>query len=133
MTEHGKRLATLVVTAMILLLPAGPGWALGVITGRYTTTPPTQLALQVTIKPPAPASLIVIQHLPPGIEIVSSSPVFKKYNRRKGTVRWLFRDLEPGEMTIHLTLKTPTPPGQVRAEIRYKDPETGKMMTIHIP
>lgn len=132
MTEHGKRLATLVVAAMILLLPAAPGWALGVITGRYTTRTPTELTLQLTIRPPAPASLIVIQHLPPGTDIASSSPLLKKHNRKKGTVRWLLRGLKPGERTIHLKLKTPIPPERVRAEIRCKDPDSGKLMTIHI-
>ncbi len=133
MTDHGKRLAPLVaVTILLLLISASRSWALGVITGKYLTRTSTGLTLQLTVKPPAPASLIVIQHLPAGAEIASSNPAFKKYNHKKGTVRWLFRNLKPGELTIRLKLKTPIAPERVRAEIRCKDPDTGKLMTIHI-
>jgi hypothetical protein len=100
-----------------------------VVSGRYLEKG-TTVSLEIRIGRPAPASLIVIQHLPQGTEIVSADPPCRKYNAARGEARWLLRKPAPGTLTIHLTLAQPA--AAVSAELRCMDPATGRLVTTEV-
>ncbi len=121
------------VIALAVLLPclcfAAQAQATGVVSGRYLTRTSTELTLEIKVESPVPVTLIIIQHLPPGTTPATASPSYKKYNEKKGEVRWLFRNVQTGTLKINLTLMTPVKPDQVHAEIRCMDPVTGTLVT----
>jgi hypothetical protein len=106
--------------------------AMGVVAGRYLERSGTAIALEITIGSPAPASLIVIQHLPPGTKIAKADPAYKKYNAGTGEVRWLLRKPPAGTITIRLIPAAPAVSGKVHAELRCMDPATGELITSRV-
>jgi len=106
--------------------------AVGIVSGRYPTRTPTELSLEVKVGSPTPVNLIIIQRLPPGTALAAANPPYKKYNAKKGEVRWLLRNVQAGTITVQLKLATPVKPDQVSAEIRCMDPVTGKLVTTQV-
>ena len=104
-----------------------------VVSGKYITTSPETVVLEVIVRAPAPSNVIITQVLPPGTEVVRVEPAYKKYNSATGRMRWLLRAVQPGVYTLRLVVKGPIGPGRVHAEIRCLDPQSGKMMTIRVP
>ena len=96
------------------------------ISAHYTDRHPTHLTLEIQIRPPAPASIILIQYLPPGTSLKSATPAYKKYNKNKGEVRWLLRNPTSGVIQVGLDLAGPINPEQARAIIRWVDPGNGQ-------
>ncbi len=123
---------TFLITVLLCLAAAVPVLAVGVVSGQYLEKSATGLRLEIRVGSPTPTSLILIQHLPPGTRVRNAAPAYKKYNPAKGEVRWLMRNLRPGVFTVRLDLETPVQPSTIRAEIRCKDPETGKMVTTKV-
>lgn len=106
--------------------------AVGIISGRYLSKTATEVTLEIKVGSPAPASLIITQYLPPGTTPAAAKPPYKKYNTKKGEVRWLLRKVHPGTLTVQLKLSAPVKPDQVKAEIRCMDPTTGKLVTTQV-
>ena len=106
--------------------------AVGIVSGRYLSRTATEFTLEIKVGSPAPASLIIIQRLPPGATPAAANPPYKKYNAKKGEVRWLLRKVHPGTLTVQLKLSAPVNPDQVSAEIRCMDPTTGKLVTTQV-
>ena len=102
--------------------------AADLVSGHYISSAGKRIDLALDIQSPAPASVIVEQYLPPDTEIVVSKPEFKKYNRKKGEVKWLLKNVSSGKMTISLQLANAIGKGDVQALIRCKDPATGKFI-----
>ena len=127
-----KPLGILLAVLLLCLSVSVPARAVGLISGRYLSRTATELTLEIKIGSPPPASLIIIQHLPPGTAPASANPPYKKYNAKKGEVRWLLRNVQAGTITVHLKLKAPVKPNQVSAEIRCKNPSTGKLVTTQV-
>ena len=117
---------------LLCLSVSVPARAVGLISGRYLSRTATELTLEIKVGAPAPTSLIIIQRVPPGTPLAAANPPYKKYNAKKGEVRWLLRNVQAGSITVHLKLTAPVKPGQVSAEIRCKDPSTGKLITTRV-
>jgi len=122
----------LLAVLLLCLSVSVPAGAMGLISGRYLSRTATELTLEIKIGSPPPASLIIIQHLPPGTAPASANPPYKKYTAKKGEVRWLLHNVQAGTITIHLKLTAPVNPHQVSAEIRCMDPVTGKLVTTQV-
>ena len=131
-THYKKTAAILFMILLLCLSFSVQAHAVGIVSGRYLTRTATELTLEIKVGSPAPVSLIIIQHLPPGTALAEANPPYKKYNAKKGEIRWLLREIHPGTLTVQLKLSTPVKPDQVSAEIRCMDPVTGKLVTTRV-
>ena len=111
---------------------ASVGQAADGIRGQYVRKTATSFVLEILVDRPAPANLIVIQRIPPGTAISKASPPPSKYNRKKGVVRWLLRNVAPGTIQVRLDLQARVDPAQVQAEIRCKNPVSRKLVTTRV-
>lgn len=103
------------------------------ISGRYIGSSTAEVNLEVTLATGASTKVIVTQHLPAGTEVIRAEPAYTRYNRSTGTLRWLLRSVPPGTLLLRINLAAPLQPGQLRADIRCLDPQSGKMVTIQVP
>lgn len=124
----------LLFVALLLLvslpMPLRAGDAL--VGGQYQSAAGQDIQLLVTVGSPAPTTLIVIQNLPPGTVVDSASPAFNQYDAGKGEVKWLLTHVNPGRYTINLRLQHPVVSGRISGDIRYKDPGSGRMITLRV-
>ena len=105
--------------------------AADLVSGKYLSANGTSLVLRLTIQHPAPANLIVEQSLAPGNLVTSTSPQARKIDNTKHKVKWLFRNIRSGKITLSTRLKTPLT-GHPKAMIRYRDPQSGSFTEIRI-
>ncbi|OKY74244.1 MAG: hypothetical protein BM485_14570 [Desulfobulbaceae bacterium DB1] len=112
-----------------LALP-GATCARELVGGRYVSSAGVNIVLELDIKSAAAGNLIVHQFFPAGITMVKSSPPAMKFDN--GKAKWLIKKVQPGTLRIAVELSGPIPPGEVRAEVRCRDQETGKMLNIAI-
>lgn len=122
-----KIFAAIVSLLVFYLCSAVLAQATGVISGSYLNKTDTALTLEIKIGSPAPVTLLIIQHLPPGTTPAAADPPFKKYNKKNGEMRWLLRNVQAGTLNIQLTLTGSVKLDNVHAEIRCMDPVTGKL------
>lgn len=94
------------------------------VVGRYKVSGAT-IRHTITIPPQPPMAVIVVQYLPPGTEIIAAEPAFSRYDQEKGEVKWLFKDVNPGPLTIDLKLGHEVDRNQLRAEALFKDGQGG--------
>lgn len=118
--------------ALFCLLLPELGYAQDLIQCRYLKSQGKQIQLLLSIPPSPPASIIVIQHLPPGTVIVRSSPGISKYIKNRGEAKWLLKGVRAGSLKVNLELAQALAGNQIHGEIRYKDPATGKMVRMRI-
>ncbi|MEW6520019.1 MAG: hypothetical protein AB1461_11450 [Thermodesulfobacteriota bacterium] len=129
-----KRIFVLV----LLLLACGalpavqPASARDLVSGRYISSAGKNIILDLDVKGPSASNLIVHQFLPAEVDITGSSPVYMKFDKKRGKVQWLIKNVQPGKVRISMELSEPLAPGLVRAEVRCRDQETGRMMDITI-
>ncbi len=128
-----KKKSGIVLAALLLCLSFSvQAHAVGIVSGRYLSITATEITLEIKVGSPAPASIIIIQHLPQGTTPTAADPPYKKFNTKKGEVRWLLRKVPPGTLTVRLKLSSPVNPDQISAEIRCMDPATGKLVTTQV-
>lgn len=132
-TSHRSLFATVfsLLGAMLLLTPS-PLAAAPDLAARYLQSRGTELVIEITVSSPPPASAILIQHLPPDVRITQSSPGVNNYSPGKPVAKWLFRNLKPGKMTIHITLDRTVASSDISAELRFKPARGGGMATIRV-
>ena len=111
-------------------------WPLGatagdLVSGHYLKSSGKEIKVELRIGSPAPASIIVIQRLPKGTGVVSSSPKLKMYNPAKGKAKWLLSKVRPGKTTISMTLDRAIAKGEVSGEVRCRD-ASGKMLKVDL-
>jgi len=116
----------------LLFCMEGHAFAEDSVHGTYISSEGRSIVLELQILSPPPSSLIVQQFLPPGTEIVSAKPELKQFRQDKGIAKWLLTKLAPGKLSIDLQLAATLPAGTVRAEVRYRDQITGKMVQKEI-
>ncbi len=132
--RYFKKISAIAIVVLLgCLCVSVQAHAVGVVSGRYISRTASEITLEIKVGSPAPASLIIIQYLPPGTAPAAAEPPYKKYNAAKGEVRWLLRRIAPGTQTVRLKLSSPVAPDHLRAEIRCKDPVTGKLITTQVP
>ncbi|MBU0483567.1 MAG: hypothetical protein KKB30_03530 [Proteobacteria bacterium] len=128
----GITLGATILIAFIILLSAKPAGADDLVAARYLTVEPKRIELELDLRPPTPASIIVIQKLPSGTEIESSTPQVSKYDKKKGLAKFLLRQIDPGQTVITLQLKENVTKSDIHATIKYMDPASGKTTEIRI-
>ncbi len=130
--HHKIKTGIVLAALLVCMIFSVQAHAEGIVSGRYLTRTATELALEIKVGSPAPASIIIIQHLPAGTTPTAADPPYKKYNAKKGEVRWLLRKVPPGTLTLQLKLSAPVRPDQISAEIRCVDPAPGKLITTQV-
>ena len=129
---HQKRVFLLVMLFVCASwLGAQTASALDLVSGSYVSSAGKSIVLELNVKGPSPSNLIVHQTLPAGVDITSASPAYMKFDRQKGRVQWLIKQVQ-GKVRIAMQLAEAIQPGLVRAEVRCRDPKTGRMMDITI-
>lgn len=101
------------------------------VTGRYTASVGSEIVLHLTIQNPAPANLIVEQYFAPENTIIDSSPRAKKIDASKGTVKWLFKNIKTGNLSLSTRLGNPLH-GDISATVRYRSPQSGAFTELKI-
>ena len=74
----------------------------------------------------------MIQNLPVGTVIEAATPAFHQYDAGKGEVKWLLTKISPGSYVLNLRLQRAVASGGISGEIRYKEPVSGRMITVPI-
>lgn len=123
-------LRALTITILLLLLFPSMKCLAASVTGRYVKGSGTTVSLEVSIKKPAPSSIIVEQTISPKNKIKNVSPKPQKIGG-KGKVKWLIKNVRPGRQRFTIKLAQPLS-GSVRGYIRYKDPASGKFSEMSI-
>ena len=114
---------------LLLFLFANPGNTSANISAEYTKSQGTELVVSITVTAPSPSLLILMQKLPPGVQMVNSEPPAMNDNTKKGVVKWLIREVTPGTHTIRLFLNREVTAKEISASIRYKPASGGGMET----
>ncbi|MBI4792539.1 MAG: hypothetical protein HY789_07425 [Deltaproteobacteria bacterium] len=128
-----KRMVWLMMlVACATLLAVRTASARELVSGRYISSAGKNIVLDLEVKGPSAANLIVHQFLPPEVGIVSSTPPAMKFDPKLGRAQWLMKKVAPGKIRIAMELTESIPPGSIRAEVRCRDQETGQMMDITI-
>ena len=109
---------------------SSPAWAQQEIAGRYKLKG-AEIVHTITIPAQRPAAVIVVQYLPPGTEILQTTPQYSSYDGATGTLKWLFIDAQPGPLQLRVTLARPVDSRDIHAEVLFKD-QTGASSTYTI-
>ena len=102
------------------------------ITCRYLSSRGQNILLELTVGSPAPTMIIFIQKVPAEVDIINASPKFKKRDKIRGQAKWLLTGVKPGLIKLVMTGSKPIKSSEVSGEIRYKNPATGKMVTMSV-
>jgi len=137
MSKHGRHAIkaaakVLFFSFLLTMTPAVASHGTELVTCSYLKASGPEIQLEIRIASPPPASLIIIQNIPGGIDIVSSSPEINKFNKKQGEAKWLLKGISPGNLILSLTLNPPIAPGQINGELRYKNPTDGSMVRMPI-
>ncbi|PIE03390.1 MAG: hypothetical protein CSA81_02375 [Acidobacteria bacterium] len=113
-------------TCSLSLLLAAPVIAREQVTGKYTSISGNTIVLQLSVASPPPANLIIVQDTGGGPNrIISTQPTAKKINPEKGKIKWLFRNMQPGNISLKVTCQNPVS-GSPWAKIRYRKSGSGE-------
>lgn len=111
------------------LLSAAPAMAESGVSARYAQSSGNQLAIEIITGSNPPASIILIQNLPPGVSIISASPAPGNYNGGQSQVKWLLRNPASGASKITMKLDRKVAASEISAQIRFKPAQGGQMTT----
>ncbi|OQX09592.1 MAG: hypothetical protein BWK76_21965 [Desulfobulbaceae bacterium A2] len=99
---------------------------------HYLPAGPRELRIRVEVDRPAPSALIIMQHLPPGAELIAADPAPAGFDPRHALVRWFFRQPRPGAFVLTIKLSEPVPPGGLPGDIRFRHPAGGETVIVPI-
>ena len=122
----------LLATLLFFLLSSGAGIADELVSCRHQQAEGETISLQLDIGSPPPSMLILVQRLPKGITVDKAVPPIKKFNPHKGEAKWLLKRPQPGTTLFTINLNGTVTADQISGEIRYKDPNGGKMKVMKI-
>jgi len=108
------------------------GLASPLVTATYQHADGSELSVKIEVGSPPPASLILIQKLPPGTNILHSQPPAQKINPAKGEAKWLFRKLKPGTLTVSFSLDRQVKTAEVSGQIRFKSSGSEEMESLPV-
>ncbi len=124
-------MSTLILLSTLFV--SATAWSQELITANYETKDGRNILLTINISPHGPNNIIVIQKLPPGVDLIETSPMYRKFNAKKREVKWLLKGARPGRFTIKMTISNRITLEKLRGEIRYRDPEKGTIISYPIP
>ena len=101
------------------------------VTGKYAASIGSEIVLHLTIQNPAPANLIVEQYFAPENTVIESSPRAKKIDASQGTVKWLFKNIKAGNLSLCTRFGNPLH-GDISAIVRYRSPQSGAFTELKI-
>lgn len=124
---------TRVLTALTLLaclISTVPLSARELVTCRYLAASGTRIEIELTIGAPPPPTLIIMQNLPPDVNVVETSQPVKKFSQKPGEAKWLLMGVKPGTTLLSFTLSKAIRPGQLSGEMLYNAPDSGTMVRM---
>jgi len=128
---QAKILSFSLLSILFITLSTSNGWAKAAVSGRYTAASGTQIVLSLNVNTSGPTNLIVDQSLGKGNIIVGTSPSAQKISGNSGEIKWLFRNVNPGPLTLSIRLKSPLK-GKPRATVKYRAPGSGGFEELRI-
>ncbi len=102
------------------------------VSGRYIQTSGGTVKLRLNIDSPVPQSIILEQHLPPGTQVLSTSPQARKIESRSGTVIWLFKRVKAGNITVAMKVTPDSSANSVKGSLKYRMPGGGGLIETPI-
>ncbi len=131
--SHRLRSTVAFFATITLLLCLSPSVkAVEPVSGHYRSTFGTTIELELQVGYPPPASLIVEQYFPAGLQILSAQPALRKYSSTQGMAKWLLKGIKPGSYNIFLQFDQPVQSSAIRAVIRYRYPLRGYFVEYRI-
>jgi hypothetical protein len=101
------------------------------VSGGYASAGGTNIVLTLSVQTTAPANLIIEQYMSRGNRVLSTSPRAKKIEGGGARIKWLVRNFPSGSLQLSTRLRAPLA-GNVKAVIKYRDPDTGQFTEIRI-
>lgn len=98
------------------------------VTARLYQSGGTVTFIELSLTPPAPATLIVEMKLPSGVEIVKSVPPVSK--QTKNTIKWLLKNIKDSSYTVQLETGAKLDLGASQVKIRYRNRDSGSMQEV---
>ncbi len=98
------------------------------VTARLYQSGKTMTFIELSLAPPAPATLIVELKLPSVVKIIRSVPQFSKQN--KNTIKWLLKNIKERSYTIQLETGTMIDLSSSQVHIRYRDRDSGSIQEV---
>lgn len=126
-----KLLFLCIFSTLVIIFSVSNCFAKTTVSGRYNSASGKEIVLSLNVKTSGPTNLIVDQNLGKGNVIVATSPPAQKINSNAGEVKWLFRNIPPGPLTLSIKLKSPLR-GKPRATVKYRAPGSGGFEELRI-
>ena len=120
------------VWCMMYLMFAAPVQAIEPVSGQYRSSFDTAVQLDLQVGYPPPASIIIEQYFPVGLQIISAEPALHKFSDTRGVAKWLLKGVKPGSYTISLQFDRPVQSSIFHAIIRYRNPQRGSFVEYRI-
>jgi hypothetical protein len=118
-------MAAVFFTLCVFQFAVTPAQGAELVTGNFSSASGTRIVMNLSIASPAPSNLIVEQYISPQNSIKSTNPRAKKISGQSGKIKWLFRNIQPGTISLETELNSPLK-GQVKGFIRYRTPGSGQ-------
>ena len=117
---------------LLALILGGTAAAESGVVGRYLAGGGSDVQMLLTIEKPAPAAVIVLQQIPPGVRMTSASPAPSGFVGDGATVKWLIKRPRPGSLLFSMQLSRQVAEDRLQGEISYRQPRTGALVVREI-
>ncbi len=123
-------LATSGAICLLLVMLQGSNASASNVSARLVQTQANSAVVEIALSGPAPSNLIVDVYLPRNTPVVGTNPAPAKIDGKKGNIRWLIKDTQPGTISVHFTTGRPFSRADSSAVIRYRLPGSGTMVEV---
>ena len=100
------------------------------VTARLYQSDDSMTFIEINLTSPAPPTLIVEMRIPPGSQILRTSPQFSKQNKKNNTIKWLLKNVKESSFTIQLVTQSKLDLGSTSVHIRYRSRESGSLKEV---
>lgn len=100
------------------------------VTARLYQTDDSRTVIEINLTSPAPPTLIVEMRLPPGSQLIRSTPHFSKQNKKNNTIKWLFKNVKKNSLSIELVTQSKIDLGSTSAQVRYRSRGSGTLIEV---
>jgi len=101
-----------------------------VVSAQMYRETPTQVIIEVVLAPPAPSSMIVEMRFPAGVIVERTNPAASKFNKNTNSLKWLFKDVHPGSLSLAVTTKQTFSIDKSPVIIRYRSRQDQTLIEI---